>query len=139
MINVLIVDQSFMGDVLMSSPAYRAVRAHFGRVEILTLPESAEVVGHSHCADKIHSSWKTVKDVDIAIHLHTSFKTNVIMWLKRIPVRIGYSYKWCGWPLTVKIPIEQRTIRKGYRVDEVCNLLEEAFGWEVKDRGMIFE
>ena len=125
-----------MGDTLMSTPGYHAILNRFPSAEVLTLPESKEVVLHSGL--RVHTSWKTVGKVDIAIHLHTSFKTNLILMLKRIPVRIGYSYRYCGWPLTVRIPIRTRTIRTIYRVDEVCDLLEKAFGWVIADRRMIF-
>lgn len=137
MLRVLVVDQSYMGDVLMSSPAYREIVKHFPGTELLTRPESVEVAEHCSRFSKIHSSWKTVGKIDIAIHLHTSFKTNLILLLKGIPLRIGYSYKWAGLPLNLKVKLPHRTIRVGYRVDEVCDLLVRAFGWS-PERRMIF-
>lgn len=124
-----------MGDILMSTPAYKAVKERFPNTEVLTMKCSQEVAEFTGV--KVHTSWKTIGKPDIAIHLHTSFKTNLKLWFKRIPLRIGYSYKWCGIPLNVRIPISCRTITSQYRVDEVCDLLEKAFGWEIKDRQMI--
>jgi ADP-heptose:LPS heptosyltransferase len=134
-LKVLIVDESYMGDVLLSTAGYREIAKHFPTCEVLTRPESKEVVEHSPIK-RVHTSWKTIGRPDVAIHLHTSLKTNLKLMFKRIPVRIGYSYRWAGLPLTVKVPIPHRTIRKGYRVDEVCNLLEKAFGWTITNREM---
>jgi ADP-heptose:LPS heptosyltransferase len=120
-----------MGDVLLSTPAYREILKHFPNAEILTRKESKAIPKL-----KVHTSWETIGKVDIAIHLHTSLKTNLILWFKRIPIRVGYSYKWCGIPLTHRIPLKTRTIRQGYRVDEVCDLLEKAFGWKIENREM---
>lgn len=123
-----------MGDVLMSTPAYAEIIQHFPNAELLTIPESKKI-GERYF-DKVHTSWSDVwkEDYDIAIHLHTSFFTNFMLWLNRIPIRLGYSYKLCGFLLTHKIDIKTRTLRSQYRPDEVCDLLEQGFGWWIEDR-----
>jgi len=135
MIRVLVEDQSYQGDVLMSSSAYTEVLKHFPTAELLTLPASAEL-GKRYFRT-VHTSWDTVGRPDIAITFHIHRATNIRMFLRRIPVRIGYWYrhgtlniaKMC---LNVRVETEGQLFQNRYRVDEVCELLEQAFGWKVE-------
>lgn len=133
MIRVLVEDQSYKGDVLMSSPAYIEILKHFPDAELLTLPGSAELAGRYFRT--VHTSWDTVGRPDIAITLHINRRVNMEMFRRRIPIRIGYWYrhgrlniaKLC---LNVGVETDGQLFRNRYRVDEVCELLERVFGWK---------
>jgi len=136
-IRLLIEDQSRLGDVLMSSPGYREVLKHFPEAELLTLPCSAEIGRRFFRI--VHTSWQTVGRPDIAITLHVNKKVNLEMWKRRIPVRIGYWYKHgilnlAKLCLTTPIESDGQMFQSKYRPDEVCDLLERAFGWTITDR-----
>lgn len=135
MIRVLVEDQSRMGDVLMSTPAYVELLKHFPNAELLTLPCSEEI--GRRFFKTVHTSWSTVARPDIAITFHVSRDTNLKMLMRRIPVRAGYWYrhgslniaKLC---LNVRVETSGQLLQDRYKVDEVCELLEKAFGWQIE-------
>jgi len=139
MIRVLVEDQSRMGDVLMSTPAYVAVLEHFPHAELLTLPCSAEIGRRFFRI--VHTSWATVGRPDICVTFHVNRSTNLEMFLRGIPVRIGYCFPRKGFALNVaklclsiRVETEGQMFTDRYRVDEVCDLLEKAFGWTITQR-----
>ena len=134
-LRVLVIDCEYMGDIMMSSAGYVEVLKNFPQAELLTRRESREL-GHRwfRC---VHTSWKTVGDIHMAIHFNINRNINLQMFLRRIPIRVGYAYVRPGFSLqiasrclNVPIPIDHWTTTKGYRLDEVCDLLERAFGWK---------
>lgn len=136
---VLVEDQTAKGDVLMSTPAYREILRHFPNAELLTLPGSAEL-GRRYFRT-VHTSWGTVGRPDIAITLHVNRTVNVEMFKRRIPIRIGYWYKHgrlniSKLCLNVRIESPGQMFTHRYRVDEVCDLLVNAFGWTITNRRM---
>jgi ADP-heptose:LPS heptosyltransferase len=146
---VLIVDFNFLGDMIMDSVAFKAVHKKFGvkadaliwdvsREPLLSNPHVGNIytVGRSYFWQLV-IAWALRGKYDVVIHLNTSLKVNLLVFL--IGGRtVGYDYRHRGFLLKVRIPKEFRTYRGKYRPDEVCDLLESAFGWEVKDRGMVF-
>jgi heptosyltransferase-2 len=52
--------------------------------------------------------------------------------------RLGYDYAHRGFPNNVRVPIQTRTARVRYRVDESVDLLEKAFGVSIPERAMDF-
>ena len=139
MIRVLVEDQTAKGDVLMSSPAYKEIVRHFPNAELLTLPGSAEL-GRRYFKT-VHTSWKTVGRPDVAVTLHINRTVNVEMFRRRIPIRIGYWYKHgrlniAKLCLNVRVESPGQMFKNQYRGDEVCDLLERTFGWQINERGM---
>jgi hypothetical protein len=139
---VLIIDQNFMGDILCSTPAYVEILKHFPNAELLTLPCSKEI--GKRFFKVVHSSWNSVGDIDMAITFAVNRNDNIRMLFYGIPIRIGYWYKRKGLSLNIaKHCLNVRVETKGqlfttkYRVDEVCELLEEVFGWKI-DRKIVW-
>ena len=135
MIRFLVIDRNYLGDVLLSSAAYVEILKHFPNAELLTSPEAREL-GERYFK-RVHTSWKTVGRVDIAINLNTERNVNLRMLSRRIPLRIGYAYKRPGLSLQIAnrclnigIPVDHQMFTKGYRLDEVCDLIEAVFGWK---------
>jgi ADP-heptose:LPS heptosyltransferase len=139
---VLILDESRMGDVLMSTPAYIEILKHFPNAELLTMPCSAEI--GKRFFKTVHTSWKTIGKIDMAITFHIIRNSNIKMFLRRIPIRIGYWYKRklslniAKYCLNIRVETDGQMFGNRYRVDEVCELLEKAFGWKC-DRKMVFK
>lgn len=152
--SVLVVDPNFIGDMLLSSPVYRALKDNLpgARVETLVFPFTTDALSANPFIDRIHtlprgSFIKQLKasillrkeKFDLVLQLNTSLKTNFLMWLIGDRYRLGYDYKERASFNNIRIPIKTRTARTRYRVDECLGLLEQAFGWKITDREMILQ
>ncbi len=149
---ILVVDPNFIGDMLFSSPVYRALKDNLpgAKVEALVYPFTTEILSANPFVDRVHSlprnritqqlrtSLRLRKEkFDLVLQLNTSLKTNFLMWLIGGRYRLGYDYQNRACFNNIRIPIETRTARVRYRIDECIELLESAFGWEISEREMI--
>lgn len=143
--NALIIDLNFMGDMLMSSPAVKCLAQNGYEVD---------VIAHDFCFPMLRANphirtiyagnaWLNALcargKYDLVLQLNTSFKVNLMLWLTGCKKRLGYSYKWKGFSLTIKVPLDRRTATKGYRVRECLALLEKGLGITCKDERMIYD
>lgn len=147
---LLIVEYGYLGDVIMSSPIYRAIIEHGHEVDSLGLDLAREALEANPYIKNIYTTPNTLvgkikalnaarkRGYDLAITLNTSFVTNCYMRLLSC-YTAGYDYKHLGFMHVKRIPIAHRTIRVGNRIDEVCDLIEKIFDWKVIDRSMIFD
>jgi len=140
----LVVDRSYLGDVLMSSPIARVLSRHYERVDVLTLPHSRVVCEGNPYWTKIYTKIDLPglrkNKYDLAINLHTSLKTNLqIMWRIGAKRTLGYDYKYRGFLHTINVPIAHRTLRQGNRTDEVCDLLFKGLNFFVSNRELILQ
>lgn len=151
---VLVVDTTFMGDQLMCSPAYKMLKSNLSkgsRVHVLSWDMNRPVLSKNPHIDRIWTvnDGSTLQSILMLIHLrtqkydmvcqlNTSLKTNLLMLLVGAKYRLGYDYKWCGFPLNIKVPINTRTALSEYRPFEVCKLFHKAFGWDMPDPKMIW-
>jgi hypothetical protein len=111
---------------------------HFPDAELLTLPCSVEI--GKRFFRTVHTSWSTVVgSPEMIITFHVRRNTNLRMFLRRIPLRIGYWFKRKGLSLNlakacinVRVETSGQLFQDRYRVDEVCDLLEQVFGWQVE-------
>ena len=154
---VLLVDLNFMGDMLMSSPVIRELKRNLGRpigtiwcdpyvkVDVLCYDFCKPIVQMNKYVDRIYTTkwrfplWQAIKarfrGYDLVLQLNTSLQTNLLLFVIS-KKRLGWSYRFCSIPLTVKIPTEHRTARSGNRIRENLDLLERAFGWKCEDEKM---
>jgi len=148
----LVVDPNFIGDMLFSSPVYKALKKNLpnARVEALVYPFAAEILSANPFVDRIHHLPKgkliqqlrvsldlRKENFDLVLQLNTSLKTNIMMLLIGGRYRLGYDYQNRGCFNNIRVPITTRTARTRYRIDECVELLEHAFGWKVSEREMI--
>jgi heptosyltransferase-2 len=151
---ILVIDLNFVGDVLQSSPIYRALKEHWPgcQIDVLCYANTREVHLANPYIDNIyHPTGKRFWDLfvvatelrrlnyDLALQLNTSLKTNFLLWIIGRRYRLGYNYKHRGCLLNVRVPIEHRTNRQGNRIDENLQLFSRAFGWKNLNPEMIFE
>jgi ADP-heptose:LPS heptosyltransferase len=148
---ILVVDMNYLGDLLMSSPIYRAISFYLGHpAGTVAWDECKEVLfanphtGVKHLL-KDHKFWTAVKMMwslrgryDLVMQVNTSLKTNFLMLLTGCKYRLGYNYKHRGCFNNIRVPIAQRVAQKGNRIDECIHLLEIAFDWYIPWRKISF-
>jgi ADP-heptose:LPS heptosyltransferase len=151
--NVLMVDPAFIGDMVMSSPAYRAVKSNLPgvRLDAMIFQAGRPVFRNNPFVDRLHvipndSLLGQVRTAirlrreryDVIINLYTGLRMNFLCWLIGAPLRVGYNYRHRGCFHNRRVPIETRTVLSIYRPEECLILLEMAFGWTIPDRSMVF-
>ena len=125
---ILIIEVNWLGDILFTTPAIRAVRESNpgSYIACLAVERCAELLGQNPNIDEVivldekgrHRSVAgklrlinelRAKQFDTAISLHRSMSRMLIAALAGIPRRIGYSTLKRGWLLTdaVKMPREE--------------------------------
>ncbi len=111
---LLIVQTSFLGDVVLSTPVFAAVRRHYpaAHITVLVRPECAGVLrGHpaidavliddKRGRDRGVGALRTVRRLrdahfDLVLSLHKSLRTACVLAAARIPRRIGFRQS-AGW------------------------------------------
>jgi len=142
---VLVVDLSYIGDLVMSSVALRAIRKHLpaAGLHLMGLPVTTHLLPLLEVVDTIHPTprhgfWKQVvaawklrgEKFDVAIHLNSGLFVNFLTWLTGAQIRLGYDYWGRGCFHNVRVPIGARTLKLGHRRQECLDLLRSGFGWE---------
>lgn len=147
---VLVVNVNWMGDVIFSSPVFRALKAAYPQAKIscLAVPRVREILESIPGIDEIivydeHGVHRnpfaklrlvyelSQKHFDVAFLLHRSLTRALFVFLAGIPQRVGYDAKGRGPLLTRKAkPMDERTV---HRADYYLNVLE-SFGVAVADR-----
>ena len=109
---ILITRLDRLGDVILSSPVFSAVKQRFpsSHVTVLVLKETEAVVRGNPWVNQVlvydkrgsHQGWlETIRfarrlkaeKFDVAVHLHPTNRAHVISYFARIPIRIGYRRK----------------------------------------------
>jgi len=121
-VTVAIFLPNWIGDVVMATPALRALRRHFGsdaRFIGLGRPYVADVLTGTSFLDELwaydrHSSDRDIRGwhvatrlrrqhADLAVLLPNTWHSAAVAWLARIPARAGYARYRRGPLLTVKL------------------------------------
>lgn len=141
---ILVFDLNFIGDLILGSPFYRALKEGFpwASIESLAWNHSADILRTNPYIDKIHrikwlSQTLVFRGYDIAITTNTSLKTSLAM-IPTAKITVGYNYAGKGIFHSKAIPIAYPTLRGQNRTDEVC-ALAEALSLKVRDRRPIME
>jgi ADP-heptose:LPS heptosyltransferase len=147
------VDPNHIGDMLISSPVYKALKSNLpdAQVDAFIYPFARVALAGNPFVDTMHdlprgSLLKQLKAAfrlrrkkyDLVLQVNTSLRTNLLMWIIGRRYRLGYDFAHRGCLNNVRVPIETRTARTRYRLDESLDLLEKAFGWNITDRKMVF-
>jgi heptosyltransferase-2 len=110
----LIAQTSFLGDVVLSTPVFTALRRHYpdAHITVLVRPETAQILdGHPNVdaiitddkrgSERGLGSWRVVRKLqrgqfDTALALHKSFRTAWMLVAAGIKQRIGFRQS-AGW------------------------------------------
>jgi heptosyltransferase II len=122
--NILVRATNWVGDTVMSVPALHALRERFpsARISILARPWVASLYERESFCDELIAyeapagwkglgqKWELASDLrrrrfDCAILFQNAFESAALVWLARIPVRIGYDRDARGWFLTHPVPV----------------------------------
>lgn len=128
---ILIVNVNWLGDTLFVMPLIKALREHYSEssVTVLTHPRCREILEVSPHIDEIilydekgrnkHllSKFAVIsqlksKKFDTAFILRKSLSRSMLLFLSKIPERIGYDNKRAGFLLTKKIPVPKKVLHK---------------------------
>ena len=144
--NILLIRLSSLGDVVLTSPAIRAVRNHFpnARISMLVASQSADLLTENPHLDEVLRFDRHAKDKDTAemirlvralrerqfdliIDFQRKFRTSLLGYLSGAKCRVGY-HQPNGLLCSVRVPDSS-----GYAIDRYFALLH-AVGIEAKDR-----
>ena len=148
--NILAVRNDRFGEFLLIIPALRALKERFpgSRITIAASPdvlELAEAVGYvdgtiawenkKRPSGEILALVKKLKEkkFDLAVIFNPSKESNLVTFLAKIPVRVGYDRKW-PWLLTDKMKDEKESSGK-HEVDHNLELVG-LVGASTKDRSL---
>ncbi|MBU1045284.1 MAG: lipopolysaccharide heptosyltransferase II [Candidatus Omnitrophica bacterium] len=150
---ILIINVNWLGDVIFSTPALKALRNHYPKAYIscLVVSRCEEVLKNNPRINEImvydedgkHKSlWAKIKFIrylrkkhfDTVFILHPALKRAMIGFLAGIPNRIGYNTKKRGFLLTRAISVNPEPIHK---IDYFLYLLSQA-GIPTVDRNCEF-
>ena len=116
---ILLVRPRLIGDVILTTPAIRAIRRRFPDAELLYLVESLAapvVTGNPHLTDVLivehRRGWDRLRDdvrmartlrarrIDVAIDFHGGPRSAWFTWASGAPVRVGYDIRGRMWMYT---------------------------------------
>lgn len=107
---ILVVQTAFLGDIILSTPVFRGIRRLYAdsKIWVLTTPKGAELLKRDPDIQAVISFDKRGNDsglqgiirkatelrsmkFDVVYSLHRSARTALMLWLSRIPLRIGFA------------------------------------------------
>ncbi|MCB5265547.1 MAG: lipopolysaccharide heptosyltransferase II [Candidatus Cloacimonetes bacterium] len=118
---ILIIQTAFIGDVILITPLIRAVKKLYPRaaIDALVVPGAAGLLKNNPYLSEVLSYSKRdrallsmghmisllkAKGYDMAISPHSSGRTHLLMYLARIPQRLGFDRGTMPFLLTAKTP-----------------------------------
>lgn len=139
---ILLVRLDRIGDVLLSTPAIKAVRDAYpeSHITVMVRPYARDIVDGNPYLNEVILYDKTRsqkgiranidfiielrrKSFDLAIALHPTCRTHLLLFLAGIPERAGYDRKW-GYLLTERISHYKQMGLK-HETDYVLDMLKE--------------
>lgn len=136
---ILIIQTAFIGDVILITPLIRATKTLYpdALIDVLVVPAAVKLLQnnpHIHAVfsfskrqNPLISMLKTIQHLkyqhyDMAISPHSSGRTHLVMFLSRIPIRIGFDRGTLPWLLTAKTK-HPKGIHKSIKNLELLKLL----------------
>ena len=120
--NILLIRLSSLGDIVLTSPAIRAVRKHFpnARISMLVASQSADLLTENPHLDEVlrfdrHAKGKDTTEMfklirilrerqfDLAIDFQRKFRTSLLGYLSGAKCRVGY-HQPKGFLCSVRVP-----------------------------------
>ena len=117
---IIIVQTAFIGDVILITPLIRAVAKLFNKskIDVLVVNEAAKLLENNPYVNEViidskrKNVWQSTvqliryiknRHYNIAITPHSSYRTHFILYLSKIPERIGFDRGFAKWMLTKKV------------------------------------
>ena len=123
---ILLIRIDRIGDLVLTTPAIRAMRAAFAQAHIdaLVNPYAADIIIANPHIDRVLRNGVDVvtRDYDLAIAFHPGWQPNRIAFASGARMRIGFSGQGGGFWLTHHIP-DDRDTRIQHEVDFVLQAL----------------
>ena len=147
--NILVMEPWYIGDVVLATPALRALRAKFpnARISLLGKKHAEELLRHSGLVDEvivfdipwtakqskyspsrydrnaIHDLLGTLRsrEFDLTVDARMDLRSNYLTWLTRAPRRVGYDFGGGSFFLTDAVPADPDRL---HRVDDWIALLK---------------
>lgn len=136
---ILIVRVDRIGDVVLSTPAFRAVRESFPESEIhlLVREYTEDLVLNNASIDKmlVHHRDALADDYDLAIALHPGFVPNRLVFSAGAAWRVGYGGRGGDFFLTHKLR-DDRAARVRHEVESVLEIVG-LVGCETEDMSLV--
>ena len=118
---ILLIQTAFIGDVILITPLIRAIKELYpdSLLDVMVIPQTAGILGNNHNINelvifdkrknKFISFVNTLKQIkkkkyDIAFSPHSSMTTALLMYLAKIPTRVGFDRWQAKNLLTQKAP-----------------------------------
>lgn len=118
--NILIVQTAFIGDVILITPLIRAVAELYpqAKIDVMVVSEAVKLLENNPYVNEVIVDDKRknillstlqlirknrIKNYDLAISPHSSFRTHLILYFSHIPERIGFNRGSAAWMLTKKV------------------------------------
>ena len=157
--NILLIRLSSLGDIVLTSPAIRAVRQHFpqARISMLVAEQSADLLTENPHLDEVIPFDRKAKgkdtgemrrvirllrerDFDLAIDFQRKFRTSTLAYLSGAKCRVGY-HQPNGFLCTVRVPDRNNKAIRAGRIDSVHAIdryfeMLHAIGVEATDRAL---
>src|SRR3990167_2028582 len=148
--NILIIRTDRIGDVVLTTPAIKALRDAFpqARMTILVSPGTKDLVEGNELLDEVliddrHGEHRGLfgygkivsllrrRKFDLVINYHTKKRTNLLCFLAGIPVRTGYKNNKFGFLLNRPVK-DERHFGKKHEAQYCLDILRE-FGIDARD------
>ncbi|OGC77983.1 MAG: lipopolysaccharide heptosyltransferase II [candidate division Zixibacteria bacterium RBG_16_40_9] len=137
--NILVVQTAFIGDVILTIPLIKAVKKKFSgsKLSVLVIPQSAELLKNNPYVDEVitydkrgqekslNSFFQLVNRIkqskfDLALVPHRSYRSSFLVFLSKIPERIGFDKNQASFFLTKKIVYQ----KNWHEIDRNLSLIE---------------
>jgi heptosyltransferase-2 len=147
--NVLIVQTSFLGDLVLTTPVFYEVRRRFpeARITVLATPRSAPILAGHTAVDRVLADDKRGIDggvlgflrtarrlraekFDTVLSIHRSFRTALCLAAARIPRRIGFedSRGWFLFTETVRRDRDRHDVERNLSILRALGVEPESCG-----------
>lgn len=124
---ILIVQTAFIGDVILATPLAEAARQVFpdSAIDFMAIPAAANVLEKNNFIRRVLifdkrgaqrgliALWELAKTLqceqyDLALVPHRSLRSAALVWLAKIPERIGFDRSAGAWLFTRRVPYQQK-------------------------------
>ena len=136
--NILLIRVDRVGDLVLSTPAIRAVRNKFpdAKIHLLVRDYTQDLVCNNPNIDKllIYNKHPLTKNYDLSIALHPGIIPNKLTFKSGAKIRVGYSGWGGGFFLTHKKK-DDRALRIRHEVESALEIVK-IVGAEIEDKSL---
>lgn len=124
---ILIVQTAFIGDVILATPLAAAAQQVFpgSKIDFMVIPAAGNLLEGNAFVNRVlifdkrgeqrglGALWKLAKSLqreqyDLALVPHRSLRSAALVWLAKIPQRLGFDRSAGAWLFTQRVPYRQK-------------------------------